>query len=303
VATESAPASTPRRRFAGYEILAELGEYLGVKRYKATQLALHRLVVLNVLPAESAKKSMCAALFERQMNVFSTLRHENVVGAIEAGEFQGERYFVVEHVEGSTLRESFAKAEQWEVPRAVRVARDIGRALTHLEALKLVHREISPRAITLCEDGAARLVDFRRAKFLAPDAAETWSDATLGVALYTSPEVALGRKGVDARADIYSLGCVLYHLLAGRPPFYGKNVAVVLDALRTRRPRDPRWLRPDLPRNVVAVLDRCLRKPVEQRYPNAAALVADLDALLAGRAPAAGAPPGSAWDRPFDGKG
>jgi serine/threonine protein kinase len=301
VPSDSVPAPSPRRRFAGYEILAELGEHLGVKRYKATQLALHRPVVLNVLPAESAKKTMCAALFERQMNVFSTLRHENVVGAIEAGEFQGERYFVVEHVEGSTLRE-FVTADQWDVERALRVVRDIARALTHLEALKLVHREISPRAITLCEDGSARLVDFRRAKFLAPDAAETWSDATLGVALYTSPEVALGRKGVDARADIYSLGCVLYHLLAGRPPFYGKNVAVVLDALRTRRPRDPRWLRPDLPRGVVAVLDRCLRKQVEQRYANAAALCSDLDALLAGRPPAGGAPPGSAWDRPFDGK-
>jgi len=142
-----------RRRFAGYEILAELGEHLGLKRYKAIQLALRRPVVLNVLPAESAKKSMCAALFERQMNVFSTLRHENVVGAIEAGEFEGERYFVVEHVEGSTLREGLANAEQWDVPRALRVARDISRALAHLEALKLVHREISPRAITVGEDG------------------------------------------------------------------------------------------------------------------------------------------------------
>jgi serine/threonine-protein kinase len=131
----------------------------------------------------------------------------------------------------------------------------------------------------------------------------TQTGVLMGTPVYMSPEQCRGAGTVDHRSDIYSLGCVLYHLLAGRPPFYGKNVAVVLDALRTRRPRDPRWLRPDLPRNVVAVLDRCLRKPVEQRYPNAAALVADLDALLAGRAPAAGAPPGSAWDRPFDGKG
>jgi serine/threonine-protein kinase len=95
---------------------------------------------------------------------------------------------------------------------------------------------------------------------------------------------------------------VLYHLLAGRPPFYGRNVALVLDALRTRRPRDPRWLREDLPRDVVRVLDRCLRKAPDQRYPTAAALCADLEALLAGRAPAGGAPPGSAWERPIDGK-
>jgi len=291
-----------RRRFAGYEILAELGEYLGIRRYKATQIAMRRPVVLNVLPAESARKSMCAALFERQLNVFSTLRHENVVGAIEAGEFEGERYFVVEYVEGSTLRDAMGNAELWEIPRALKVARDVARALVHLETLKLVHREITPRSITVTEDGGARLVDFRRAKFLVADAAETWSDASLGVALYMSPEVAFGKKGVDVRADIYSLGCVLYHLVAGRPPFYGTNVAIVLDALRTRRPRDPRWMRDDLPRGVVQLLDRCLRKAPEHRYPTAAALVADLDALLAGRAPAAGAPAGSAWERPYEGK-
>ncbi len=184
----------------------------------------------------------------------------------------------------------------------MRVARDVARALTHLEALKLVHREITPRAVVLCEDGSARLVDFRRAKFVVPDAAETWADASLGVVLYTAPEAALPKKAVDSRADLYSLGCVLYHLLAGRPPFYGKNVAVVLDALRTRRPRDPRWLRPDLPRDVVHVLDRCLRRQRDERYPNAAAICADLDALIAGRPPARGAPPGSAWERPIDGK-
>jgi len=295
----SPPSS--RRRFAGYEILADLRGHLGTRRYQATQLALRRPVVLNVLSSDDARRPMWAARFEREMRVLAALRHENVVGVIEAGEFEGERYFVTENVEGGTLRDALAAGEFWEVAPALRVARDVARALVHLEGSRVVHREISPRAIALAEDGGARLIDFSRAKFLAPDAAETWSDEPLGVVLYTSPEVALGRRGVDVRADIYSLGCVLYHLVAGRPPFYGKNVAVVLDALRTRRPRDPRWMRPELPRGVVHALDRCLRKKPEERYPSAAAILADLDALLAGRPPGSSGARGSAWERPFEG--
>jgi len=293
-------ASVPRR-IAGYEIESELGEYQGTRRYRALQIALGRRVVLNVLPAEAARRATCAALFERRMNVCATLRHENVVGAIEAGEYEGGRYFVVELVEGATLRDALADGATFELGRALRIARDVGRALVHLEALRLVHREISPRTIAVDETGAARVVDFRRTKFVAPDGAETWSDASLGLALYSAPEVALGRRGVDHRADVYSLGAVLYHLATGRPPFYAKNVAIVLDALRTKRPRDPRWLNPAVPADVARVLDRCLRKKPEERYPTAVALCADLEALVAGRPPAPDRTPGSAWARPKDG--
>lgn len=293
-------APTPPRRFAGYEILADLGADRGTHRYKALQLAMHRTVVLNVLPAESAKNPTRAAFFERLLDVCAALRHENVVGAIEAGEFAGERFFVTEDVEGHTLRDAIAAQGPWEVVRALKVARDVARALVHLESLRLVHREISPRTIMLAEGGVARLVDFRRAKFLAPDGQETWSDTTVNTALYMAPEVARGGKSVDQRADVYSLGCVLYHLVTGRPPFYGKNVAVVLDMLRNRKPRDPRWLREDLPKNAVRVLDRCLRKVPAERYAKAADLVADLELVIAGRAPVGVSPPGSAWEKPIE---
>jgi serine/threonine protein kinase len=295
-------AVRPPRRFAGYEILDDLGVDRGTHRYKAVQLALGRHVVLNVLPLESAKNPTRAAFFDRLLGVCGALRHENVVGAIEAGEFEGERFFVTELVEGRTLRDGIADEGPWETVRAVRVARDLARALVHLESLRLVHREISPRTIVMADGGVARLVDFRRAKFLAPDGAETWSDTTVNTALYMAPEVARGEKGIDARADQYSLGCVLYHLLTGRPPFYGKNVALVLDMLRNRKPRDPRWLNADIPKGVVQILDRCLRKSRSERYAKAADLLADLELVVAGRAPSGSAPPGSAWDKPWTGK-
>jgi serine/threonine protein kinase len=291
------------RRFAGYEITADLGADRGTHRFKATQLTMRRPVVLNVLPAESAKNPTRAAFFDRLRDVCAALRHENVVGAIEAGEFEGERFFVTELVEGRTLRDAIADAGPWDVVRAMRVARDLARALVHLESLRLVHREISPRTIVLADGGVARLVDFRRAKFLAPDGAETWSDTTVNTALYMAPEVARGERGVDPRADQYSVGCVVYHLLAGRPPFYGKNVALVLDMLRNRKPRDPRWLRPDIPKGVVQVLDRCLRKSRAERYARASELLADVEGVLAGRSPSSPVPPGSAWEKPYDGKG
>ena len=290
------------RRLPGYEIVSELGSYLGTLRYKAVQLALGRPVVLNVLPAETAKSATHAAFFERQRNVCATLRHENVVGAIEAGEFEGSRWFVTEYVEGTTLADLLVNSGPLDVKRAATIALHIARALAHLEGLKLVHREISPRTITLSETGTARLVDFRRAKFLSPGAEETWHDTSINLAFYTSPEIARGGPGVDTRADVYSLGCVLYHLLTGRPPFYGRNVAVILEWQIKRLPRDPRWLREDVPEPLVDVIEACLRKLPEERYATANALCADLESVLAGREPLPPPVPRSGWERPF-GKG
>lgn len=286
-------------RFPGYRLLAEVGSHLGTLRFKALQKRLGRFVVMHVLPAESARKALSAAAFERQLNVCSTLRHENVVGAIDAGEHDGSRYFVTEHIDGSSLFDVLAKEPPFAVRRALTVALDVARALSHLEGLKLVHREVSPRTIALTEAGHARLVDFRRAKFLSPDTEETWHDTTLNAAFYTSPEASRGERGTDIRADVYSLGCVLYHMLCGRPPFWGRNAAVILDWHRHKKPRDPRWLRADIPRHVVTVIDRCVRKARDTRYPGAAPLCADLEAVIAERAPAANFPDGQAWERPY----
>lgn len=296
---DARPAPRPRR-FAGYDIVTELYSSRGTQRYEAVQLALGRPVVLNVLPIESAKNPTRLAYFERERDVCAALRHENVVGAIEAGEFEGERYFVTELVEGRTLADEIAGGP-WDAARAAKLGRDLARALVHLESLHLVHREITPHAVSLADGELARIVDFRRAKFLAPDAAETWSDVTMNVALYMAPEVARGDARADPRADQYSFGCVLYHVLTGRPPFYGRDVGLVLDLIRHRKPRDPRWLAPDLPKGVVHVLDRCLRKPREQRYPRAADLRADLELLAVGREPTSVAPAGTAWERPRNG--
>ncbi len=290
------------RLFAGYEIVADLGTRDGVHRYKAIQVAIGRPVMLSVLPAEAACKRTYAAAFERQRNVAATLHHENIVSAIDAGEFDGCPYLVTEYVEGTRLSDLLASSGPWEVRFALTMARDVARALTHFEVLGLVHRELCPHTIVMSEEGVARVVDLRHVKHLQSDgAADTWYDTPVVVALYTAPERARGERGADIRADIYSLGCVLYYALTGRPPFYGRNAAVVLDWVRHRRPRDPRWLRPDLPPAVVAVLDGCLRKLPATRYPTAAALCGDLESVLAG-GPASTLPAGPcAWERPFDG--
>lgn len=294
--TSPTPAAEVPRRIAGYEIIDDLGLVGATRRFKAVQVALGRPVVLNVLPAEAARKPALAAMFDRHVNVASALRHENVVGAIDAGEFEGCRYVAMEFVEGPTLHDALPReGDLWEVKRCLAVTLDVAKALAHLETLGVVHRYVSPRSVLLAEAGPARLVDYRRAKFLEPGAGETWSEETPYAAAYTAPEFARGEQDIDIRSDLYSLGCVLYHLLTGRPPFLGRSAAILLDWHRTRRPRDPRRLRPDLPDDVVDLTGRCLRKQRTLRHPTAVALATDLEALLAGRPPKEPAPPGLVW--------
>jgi serine/threonine-protein kinase len=168
-----------------------------------------------------------------------------------------------------------------EPARAVAVARDVAKALCYLDTVKLVHRNIEPESILLTDHGPAKLSGFTIAKDKSPNGSETWIEHDLGSALYLAPEFLRGDRGLDGRSDIYSLGCVLYHMLTGLAPFDAKNAAVVLEAHAIRTPTDPRELRQDLPAPLVDVVDRCLRKRREHRYAKADDLVRDLDLVRA----------------------
>jgi eukaryotic-like serine/threonine-protein kinase len=275
----------PRRRIAGYELLELVDRRGGVAVYRARQLAVDRVVDLTVLPPSSAAKPACLARFERTLAVTSRLRHDNVISALDAGTSAGYRYFVTEHVEGPTLAAALAAGEEFPLPRAVAVALGVARALTHLESVGIVHRGIDPRSVVLSSAELVKLTGFTSAKERSPRGAETWFDADTEAASYVSPDRVRGDRGIDSRADVYSLGCVLYRMVNGRPPFKGMSAASILDAHLARRPRDPRTIRDDLPAGLVQVLDRCLRKTPDERYVTAADLVRDLEAVAAGRRP------------------
>jgi serine/threonine protein kinase len=271
------------RRFAGYDLVSRVEVDGGAATYKALQVALGRPVLVTVLPADAARQTAHRTRFERQVQIASRLSHENVISAIDAGEFKGCRYFVTEYVEGRTLAEELKKRRgPLHVERAVGIARDVARALAYLESVRLVHRNVTPESIHLTDHGPAKLSGFAAAKDHAPNGSETWVEHDGKSARYLAPEFLRGERGIDGRSDIYSLGCVLYHMVTGLAPFDAKSAAVVLESHATRPPTDPREFSPDLPNALVEVLDRCLRKKREHRYAKAEDLARDLDAVRVG---------------------
>jgi serine/threonine protein kinase len=148
----------------------------------------------------------------------------------------------------------------------------------------IIHRDLKPSNILLTDDGIPKVTDFGLAKRLDDDTHRTQTGTVIGTPDYMPPEQAEGKvKELGPASDVYSLGCVLYDLLAGQPPFRGEALVRVLDAVRFQKPRRPGELRPGVPRALDAICLRCLEKAPADRYATAAALAEDLDRYLAGQ--------------------
>jgi len=282
------------RVFGGYEVLDLVERRPGTQVYRARQLTLGRIVLLSVLPPRAAEKPLYRQRFEREVAVASRLRHDNVISIIDAGKLGAVRFYVTEWVEGRSLEQALEAGQGFGPERVVEIGLDLAKALQHLESQGLIHRAVSPRAIFLADVGPAKLGGFQEAKLHQAGGAETWTEVDSAAAHYMAPDH-VREKGVDIRADLYSLGCVLYRLVTGRPPFVGGNAVVILDRHVNMHPRDPRQRREGLPDGLVEVLDRCLRKQREHRYPGAAPLVRDLELLRQGRPPEPFPATGTLW--------
>ena len=289
------PESPRARRFAGYDLLARVAMHRGVSTFRAVQVTLGRHVLVSVLPPDSARLAHNREHFQRRQEVAGRLHHENVISTIDAGTFKGCRYFVTEDVGDRTLADELAKHRRLEIARAVSVARDVARALAYLDGAGVVHRNVAPASIHLTDTDVVKLAGFDIAKDQRPGGHETWIDHDGETALYLAPEFLGGEKGIDARADVYSLGCVLYHTVTGHAPFMAKSAAVVLESHATKVPTDPRELVDGLSPALVGVLDRCLRKRREHRYAKAEDLAKDLDAVRLGRATSKVPTDGALW--------
>jgi len=283
------------RRFAGYDLIARVSVHRGVSTFRAVQVTLRRNVLVSVLPPDAARLGANREHFHRRQEVASRLHHDNVISTIDAGTFKGCRYFVTEDVGDRTLADELKKHRRLEIARAVSVAKDIASALAFLDTAGVVHRNVAPKSILLTDTDVVKLAGFDLAKDHRPGGHETWIDHDGETAFYLAPEFLGGEKGIDVRADVYSLGCVLYHMLTGHAPFAAKSAAVVLESHATKVPTDPRELRDGLSAALVGVLDRCLRKRKEHRYGKPDDLAKDLDAVRLGRAPGKVPPEGALW--------
>jgi serine/threonine protein kinase len=268
-----------------------LGELLGrggmAEVHIGQDVRLGRAVAVKMLRPDMARDPTFQARFRREAQSAASLNHPSVVAVYDTGEddFAGNPvpYIVMEYVEGSTLRELLTSGSRLVPERALEIVDGILAALAYSHQRGIVHRDIKPANVMLNRNGEVKVMDFGIARAMSDGASTmTQTSAVIGTAQYLSPEQARGEQ-VDARSDIYSTGCVLYELLAGRPPFVGDSpVSVAYQHVR-EEPIPPSHFDPDVPAAADAIVLRALTKDRDERYQTADEMRADIRAALAGR--------------------
>ncbi len=266
----------PKRVLAGrYEIDAMLGQGGMARVFKGADRVLDRTVAIKVLSPQFADDDSFVARFRREAQAAAALNHPNIVGVYDTGD-QGDVHFIVmEYIEGRTLRDVLRADGPLLPERAAEIGEAVSRALSSAHQAGLVHRDIKPGNIMLTREGEVKVMDFGIARTSTGDTL-TQTAAVLGTASYLSPEQAQGHT-VDARSDIYSLGCVLYEMLTGQAPFPGDSpVAIAYKHVREDAV-PPSRLNPDVTGSLDAVVLKCMAKNPANRYETAEELRADLE--------------------------
>jgi len=242
--------------------------------YRASDTHLHRAVALKFLPPHLWVDHAARERLLIEARAAAALDHPNICTVYEVGETPaGALFLAMPHYEGETLRERL-KRGALETDAAVAVATQAARALGAAHARGIVHRDVKPANLMLTANGTVKLLDFGLARL--PDVTVTPSGLTPGTIAYMSPERVHGEPA-DARADLWAMGVVLYEMLTGRRPFDGESEAAVLHAILRHDPRPPSRLRAGVPPAVDDVVARLLRRDREERYRDAAELLADLE--------------------------
>jgi TOMM system kinase/cyclase fusion protein len=253
--------------------------------YKAEDTRLARPVALKFLPPELTRDPHAKARFLREAQAASALDHPNVCTIHEVGESaEGQLFLVMACYDGETLRQRLARGPlpvEALIDFALQIARGLAKAHRH----GIVHRDVKPANLMITADEVLKILDFGIAK-AAGAAALTGAGWSLGTPGYMSPEQARGEE-IDARTDLWSLGAVVYEMAAGRRPFRGEHEQAVLYSLLHLDPEPLASLRPEVPPELARIAGRLLAKDPALRYPNAAEVIADLQALREAGKPAA----------------
>jgi len=252
--------------------------------YLGRDTTLDRPVAIKVIAPELAASAALRERFLREARTVARLRHANIVAVYAAGAAERTLYFVMEYVDGESVRQRLERDGAWRGPGAVAALRDLARALAYAHAHGIVHRDVKPENILVERDtGRALLTDFGVAQALAggdESGRMTATGMVIGSPFYMSPEQAAGERALDGRSDIYSLGLVGYEMLAGAPVVQATSAATAIMKQLTERATALRLRAPDAPPAVADAIDRALEKDPANRWPDASAFA---DALDAGR--------------------
>ncbi|HEY9430546.1 MAG TPA: protein kinase [Blastocatellia bacterium] len=266
-------------QIGAYRLLEPLGRGGMGEVHLALDTRLGRKVAVKLLLAEFTTDAERLRRFEQEARAASALNHPNIITVYEIGEIEGRRFIVTEYVEGETLRRLMAGAPQRRIrlSEALEIAAQVAAALQAAHESGITHRDIKPENVMLRADGLIKVLDFGLAKLSSARAGSqsaeaeslnTRSGTVMGTASYMSPEQARGEK-VDHRTDIFSLGVMLYEMLAGRRPFEGETASDVMAVILTSEPVSLTEAAPDVPVTLWRIVQRCLEKRPGQRFQSA----------------------------------
>ncbi|MSO88091.1 MAG: Stk1 family PASTA domain-containing Ser/Thr kinase [Acidimicrobiia bacterium] len=269
--------STPTIFNGRYELHRPLGRGGMAEVYLAADQLLDRPVAVKVLFSEFATDPAFVERFRREATAAANLSHPNIVGVYDWGEAEGTYFIVMEYVEGRSLSEILSAEGPLHPDRVADVGADVAAALGFAHRNGVVHRDVKPGNVLVTQSGQVKVADFgiARATTTATDDSLTQVGTVMGTATYFSPEQARGEP-VDPRSDVYSLGCVLYELALGRPPFAGDSPVAIAYKQVHESPVPLRQINPELPEALQAIILKCLAKNPANRYPAAEDLRADL---------------------------
>ena len=281
-ASNDNPEVHSKHRMGDYELIEEIARGGMGRVYRARQISLNRIVaVKTILTGQFASEDEIQR-FYREAEAAANLDHPGIVSVIEVGEHQGQHFFSMAFVEGSSLAVESKKGAI--SPRvAATYIKKTAAAVHYAHQHGIIHRDLKPGNILLDENGEPRIVDFGLAKKVELDSELTKSGIVMGTPSFMPPEQASGScHEITKSSDIYSLGAILYSLLTGRPPFGGANSTETLIQVIQSQPVEPRRLESGIPRDLELICLKCLEKNRVDRYPTALALADDLQRFLAG---------------------
>jgi eukaryotic-like serine/threonine-protein kinase len=260
-----------QQSFSGtYELVRTLGAGGMATVYLAHDLRHGRDVALKVLHPDLGS-ALGPERFQREIRLAARLQHPHILTVLDSGENAGRLWFTMPFVEGESLRDRLTRERQLPVADAVRIATQAAQALQYAHQHGVIHRDIKPENLLLTEDGNTLVADFGIARSLSPSSARlTETGLTLGTPAYMSPEQASGESDVSALSDIYSLGTVLYEMLAGEPPFTGPTAQAVIAKRFTSTAPDVRRARPTVPEPIAVAVAQALAIVPADRFGSAA---------------------------------
>jgi len=270
----------------GYKVMGKLGSGAMAVVYKAKQLSLDRTVAVKVLPKKFVQKSDYVERFYKEGRLAAKMNHNNIVQAIDVGEVGGLYYFVMEYVEGKTLYDDLAKGKVFDEREAIDVIIQVAKALAHAHAQGLIHRDVKPKNIMINKDGVVKLADMGLARETSDiKAAKHEQGKAFGTPYYIAPEQIRGEVDIDGRADIYSLGGTLFHMVAGRVPYEASTPSEVMKKHLKEPLVPPDHINTALTTGISEVIEVMMAKDRKERYSTMQEVITDLEAVREGRPP------------------